>query len=114
MARDDIVFDAGRYHGGSSIGFDRAEGFFIAGGNVNFPRVDNNRSYVDMLFIVGGVVSSGSGPVGIQRSLVLRDNSLYPTLLFVYDPKYAEISKLFLREKIASSTILQDVGFKPL
>jgi hypothetical protein len=95
--------------------YDVIRGFFIADGEINIEFVDEDEDVRDGLKVVGSLMAlnrdGSDSAVRLRRSLQLRDNLLYPTLIIFHDPRYGEIAREILGETLGSGHI-RDIGLK--
>jgi hypothetical protein len=113
IVNDDVIFVDGTYKSTSSnIRYDIVNGFFIAEGQIYFPKVDVNHQKHDGLKINGGVLSlSNDDPsIVLQRSLGFIGNATYPAVAIHGDPRYFLLARAFISDQ--SVVKINDVGFK--
>ncbi len=95
--------------------YDLLHGFFIADGEINIEFVDEDKDVRDGLKVIGGLISSnstsGESAIRLRRSLQLRDNVFYPTVIIFHNPAYNQIAKRVFGETLGSGHI-RDIGFK--
>jgi hypothetical protein len=95
-----------------SVGYDTLRGYFIADGEINITFVDNDKDVRDGLKVIGGLFASGGNPsIRLGRSLQLRDNLLYPTLVIFHDARYFDIGRHILGDTFGGGYI-RDIGLK--
>jgi hypothetical protein len=95
-----------------SVGYDILRGYFIADGDINIAFVDNDKDVRDGLKVIGGLFASGGNPsIRLGRSLQLRDNLLYPTLMIFHDARYFDIARHTLGDTFGGGHI-RDIGLK--
>jgi hypothetical protein len=95
-----------------TVDYDIVRGFFIADGFINIPFVDEDKEVRDGLKVIGGLFASGGDPsIRLGRSLQLRDNLKYPTLIIFHDARYLDIGRAHLGDTFGSGYI-RDLGFR--
>jgi hypothetical protein len=117
IVKGDITITEGIHKSGINgseytVGYDILRGYFIADGEINIQFVDEDKDVRDGLKVVGGLFASGGSPsIRLGRSLQLRDNLRFPTLIVFHDARYFNIGRQILGDTFGSGYI-QDIGLK--
>lgn len=109
----DLIISGGEYlsEGLDSPRYDFVRGFFLVDGVIEIEFVDRGKEVRDGLKVIGGLFSTGgSKSVKLGRSLQLKDNLQYPTLIIFHDARYLDISRELLGDTFGGGYI-RDVGF---
>lgn len=95
------------------LAYDIVRGFFVVDGEINIKFVDDHRDVRDGLKVVGGLFAIGGQESSIRlgRSLQLRDNLLYPTVVVFHDPRYMDIAKKVFGDTFGQGYV-RDIGLK--
>ncbi len=94
------------------LAYDIVRGFFVVDGEVNIEFGDKDREIRDGLKVVGGIFSTGGNPsFRLRRSLQLKDNLLYPTVVIFHDARYMDIARRVLGNTFGTGEI-RDIGLK--
>ncbi len=95
-------------------GYDLVRGYFIVDGEINIEFVDREKPVRDGLKVVGGLFATGAETeksIRLGRSLQLKDNMKFPTLIVFHDSRYFDASRQILGSTLGGGYI-RDVGFK--
>jgi hypothetical protein len=117
VAKGDITITDGEYKSGINgseytVGYDILRGYFIADGEINIQFVDEDKDVRDGLKVVGGLFASGGSPsIRLGRSLQLRDNLRFPTLIVFHDARYFNIGRQILGDTFGGGYV-RDIGMK--
>jgi hypothetical protein len=80
-------------------------------GEIDITFVDRGKNIRDGLKVTGGLFATGGEKsVKLGRSLQLKDNLLYPTLIVFHDARYLDIGRNILGDTFGGGYI-KDVGF---
>jgi hypothetical protein len=94
------------------LAYDIVRGFFVVDGEVNIEFGDKDREIRDGLKVVGGIFSTGGNPsFRLRRSLQLKDNLLYPTVVIFHDARYMDIARRVFGNTFGTGEI-RDIGLK--
>jgi hypothetical protein len=91
--------------------YDLVRGYFMVDGEIDIPFVDRDKGVRDGLKVIGGLFATGGEKsVKLGRSLQLKDNLLYPTLIVFHDARYLDIGRNLLGDTFGGGYV-RDVGF---
>lgn len=115
VVKRNLVISAGEYLSEGSDDmpdYDKVRGFFIVDGEIDIEFVDRDQDVRDGLKIVGGLFATGGDKsVKLGRSLQLKNNFYYPTLVIFHDARYLDIARDVLGDTFGGGYI-RDIGLK--
>ena len=115
IVKEDLIISSGEYLSEESDdkpSYDKVRGFFVVDGEIDIEFVDRDRDVRDGLKIVGGLFATGGDKsVKLGRSLQLKNNFHYPTLIIFHDPRYLDIARDVLGDTFGGGYI-KDIGLK--
>lgn len=92
--------------------YDIVRGYFISDSSINIKFVDGDKDVRDGLKVIGGLFATGGDTsIKLSRSLQLRDNLLFPTLIVFHDNRYMDIGRKVLGDTFGGGYI-HDIGLK--
>jgi hypothetical protein len=109
----DLTISEGEYksEGLDVPAYDLVRGYFMVDGEIEIPFVDRDKGVRDGLKVIGGLFATGGEKsVKLGRSLQLKDNLLYPTLIVFHDARYLDIGRNLLGDTFGGGYV-RDVGF---
>lgn len=115
VVKGDINISGGSFKSQPNfIRYDILRGFFVADGVIDIEFADEE-GIRDGLKVVGGLFATGgeSGEPSIKlgRSLQLRDNLQYPSLILFYDARYMDTAKKVFGDTLGG-VYVRDIGLK--
>ena len=116
LAKNKIIVKEGQYKSTNKVGYDYIDGFLMAMDQVVIEEADTgeNIEIRDGLEVRGGIIGMGrdsfNDPSVLQKRKLRLFSYFNPTLVIVWDVRYAKLSEIFFGAEAAMYK--QEVGFK--